>query len=406
MKTLFETPNAHEPNQAWCVYSHFDADGGVQDYVIEALKCIKASGLKIVVMSTSPSISEAGLKAMSRYATTIILRDNIGYDFGSYKLGIAYLKEIKAKPCKLLITNDSVYGPMKSLKPILKMSNSFDMFGMTDSIEINYHLQSYFIIYNKQILESKAFAKFWDSVKLFSNDQKAFKQIIINEYEVGGSQLFMRLGYKLGAAFSFKKISRLAWREFSKEIDKAQTIQGHPFTPLVIGYNITHFYWDQILTAGCPYIKKELLTLNPMNKNIHNWPAIVKENFNYDPNLILLSLLKSCDNTDFLYVHNDIEFIARELKLNGKIKLPINPHYANLNLPKGTLKTENFIFDEDFYLKNSPDVQLAIKKHIVKGGIEHFKERGFKENKFINLVKDKRSDGDFSVKRSKVAIES
>jgi hypothetical protein len=35
MKTLFEAPNAHEPHQAWCVYSHFDADSDVQDYVIE-----------------------------------------------------------------------------------------------------------------------------------------------------------------------------------------------------------------------------------------------------------------------------------------------------------------------------------------------------------------------------------
>lgn len=385
MKTLFEAPNSHEPNQAWCVYSHFDADSDVQDYVIEALKRIKASGLKIIIMSTSPNIVEAKLETMRSYATIIILRENIGYDFGSYKLGIEYLFNNKMKPSQILLTNDSVYGPMINLNPILKKSKKFDMYGMTDSIEINYHLQSYFIIYNERILKDKNFIGFWKSVKLLKHDTKAFKQKIIIEYEVGGSQFFMGLGYKLGAEFPFKKIVTTAWNDFLKDIKQSETIVSYPFTPLTIGYNNTHFYWDRMMNIGFPYIKRELLTTNPMFRNIHNWPQIIKDKFKYDPKLILDSLIKHFKSEDFIYQHNDTKIIAQSLDHNGKAKLKINPAYTDMCKKLNLEKSKTYYFDEKHYLENNPDVKILIDKQIFKDGIRHFKKQGHKENRFFKL---------------------
>lgn len=386
MKTLFEAPNAHEPNQAWCVYSHFDADGGVQDYVIEALKRIRASGLKIVVMSTSPSISEAGLKAMSRYATTIILRDNIGYDFGSYKLGIAYLKEIKAKPCQLLVTNDSVYGPFHTIKPLLNKAKKFDIFGLTDSIDFNYHLQSYFLVYGEKVLNSRAFTQFWNSVELFDTQDKSFKQKIIIDYEVGGSQFFLKRKFTLGVAFGYKALAQNAWSNFIKQLDDAQIKPGFKLNPFNPGNNTTHYHWKALLENKFPYVKRELLTLNPVNQHIYDWPTVIEQNSNYPVEMIVKAVYKFNGNDDFLFTTAKIDSWVRKINDHGQVTLGINPHLKNWSYLFKPKNKREFSFDETHYRELNGDIKQAIKEGKIKSGLHHFKTQGHTEFRSFKLI--------------------
>jgi len=386
MKTLFEASNAKEPNQAWCVYSHFDVDGDVQAYVLEALKRIRASGLKIVVMSTSPSISEAGIQAMSEFATTIILRDNIGYDFGSYKLGIAYLKEIKAKPTQLLITNDSVYGPFHSLKPILKKAKAFDMYGLTDSIDINYHLQSYFLIYGEKVLKSRTFTNFWNSVELFDTKDKSFKQKIINEYEVGGSQYFLRKKFTLGAAYSFKTLAQAAWLKFTKQIDIAQSEPGFKIKYFNPGNNTTHFYWKVLIQNKFPYIKRELITTNPANQDIHDWPSVIQTNTNYPVTKLIAAVYQFNKNNDFLFTTSEADTWAQRLSSNGMVEIQLNRHFKPWAKFLSAESKRQFMFDEDYYLELNGDVKQSVKEGKNKSGLLHFKMIGYTEFRTFKLA--------------------
>lgn len=385
MKTLFEAPNAHEPNQAWCVYSHFDADGDVQGYVLEALKRIKASGLKIVVMSTSPRISEDGLKEMARYATTVILRENIGYDFGSYKLGIAYLKEIKAKPNQLLITNDSVYGPFHSLKPILKKAKEFDVYGLTDSIDINYHLQSYFLIYGERVLKSRAFIEFWNRVELFDTNDKSFKQKIINEYEVGGSQYFLKKKFTLGAAFGFKALAQSAWAKYTHEIDIAQKEPGFKVKYFNPGNNTTHFYWRDLIQKKFPYIKRELVTTNPANRDIHDWPTIIESNTKYPLDKLVVAVYRYNKSNDFLFTTSEVNTWVRKLNKDGAVELKLNPHFKKWSGLLNAQQKRHFMFDEEYYLELNGDVKQSVREGKNKSGLLHFTRLGYSEFRAFKL---------------------
>lgn len=385
MKTLFEAPNAKEPNQAWCVYSHFDVDGDVQAYVIEALKRIKASGLKIVVMSTSPSMSEAGLQAMSEYATTVVLRDNIGYDFGSYKLGIEYLKEIKAKPHQLLITNDSVFGPFQSLKPILKKAKNFDVYGLTDSIDINYHLQSYFLVYGEKVLKSRAFTEFWNSVELFDTNDKSFKQKIINDYEVGGSQYFLKKKFTLGAAYGFKTLAQSAWSKFIKQIDSAQTEPGFKVKYFNPGNNTTHFYWRDLIQKKFPYIKRELVTTNPANQDVHDWPTVIGENTNYPTTKLIDAVFQFNKNNDFLFTTSEVNTWAQKLNTDGQVEIKLNRHFEQYAKQLRAKQKRRFVFDEDYYLELNGDVKQSVKEGKNKSGLSHFKMLGYTEFRAFKL---------------------
>jgi len=387
MKTLFEAHNAHEPNQAWCVYSHFDVDGDVQAYVIEALKRIKASGLKIVVMSTSPSMSDAGLRAMSEYATTVILRDNIGYDFGSYKLGIEYLKEIKAKPHQLLITNDSVYGPFHSLKPILKKAKNFDIYGLTDSIDFNYHLQSYFLVYGEKVLQSRAFTEFWNKVQLFDTQDKSLKQKIILDYEVGGSQFFLKRNFTLGVAYGFKALAQTAWSSFIQQIDIAQKEPGFKIKYFNPGNNTTHFYWKYLIENKFPYIKRELITLNPVNQGISDWPTVIEKNSNYPVEKIITGVYNHNKNDDFLYTTASPDTWVNDISRTANVSIKLNTHFLKWKKLFNAKAYRIFRFDLEHYLDINGDVKQSVKEGRIKSGLLHFKTQGFTEFRTYKLIK-------------------
>ena len=45
-----------------------------------------------------------------------------------------------------------------------------DFWGITDSSEINYHLQSYFLVFKKNVIQSNTFKIFWDGVKILNDN--------------------------------------------------------------------------------------------------------------------------------------------------------------------------------------------------------------------------------------------
>src|SRR5438045_8800342 len=88
---------------------------------------------------------------------------------------------------EVLMANDSVFGPLYDLGPIIStMNKRFDIWGMTDSYEINYHLQSYFLYFNEPAIKSETWLDFWQRMDFtgLSNWD------IIVKYEIGLSQCF------------------------------------------------------------------------------------------------------------------------------------------------------------------------------------------------------------------------
>jgi rhamnosyltransferase len=114
-----------------------------------------------------------------------------------------------------------------------------DFWGMTDNTEIAWHLQSYFLVFKRPVIDSKDFAEFWKSIV-----PEQPKNQIIHKYEVGLTRYLTELGFK-PAAFAPTANSRDAFqRWWMRFTGRANTTL---FSPL------------ELLAAGMPLVKVALL---------------------------------------------------------------------------------------------------------------------------------------------------
>ena len=120
------------------VYAHWDRDGVVDPYVIHALREYRAVVDRIVFVSTHCTNVSPALTSL---ADEIIVRDNEGFDFASWRAGLLRL-DIPAYD-EILFTNSSVYGPLWPIEGCLATAAArrSDLWGMTVSLEPEVHLQ-------------------------------------------------------------------------------------------------------------------------------------------------------------------------------------------------------------------------------------------------------------------------
>ena len=270
------------------VFVHYDKDNLIDDYVYFYLKELqKVSDYIVFVTVVKLSIND--INKLNTICNDVILRENVGYDFMSYKVGLeSFDYQIYDE---VVICNDSVYGPLYPLENIFnKMSTKrCNFWGMTSGKEISYHLQSYFIVFKKQILHSEAFQSFWDNVQVLDN-----KRDIIEKYEIGLTKYLISYGFKPLAYADYKpkllnvlkaKLKRIT---LYKVIVKLYILlRGKYKLPNPLAINLTHQYWKELLIyKQNPFIKIELLRDNPVQVKIDDYQDVIKSISNYDIRLI------------------------------------------------------------------------------------------------------------------------
>ena len=175
-----------------CIFAHYDKDNLIDDYVIYYLRELKKSFNKIIFVSDS-DLSKNETDKIIDIVDYIQAFNHGEYDWGSYKYGYFIAKEnfLLQGIDEVLFCNASVYGPIISLEPILnKMSNDpcdfWGMFENQDGIKKDSkepHLQSWFLLLKKNVVDSDLFDDFICSVKHLED-----KNEIIQKYEIGFTQ--------------------------------------------------------------------------------------------------------------------------------------------------------------------------------------------------------------------------
>lgn len=252
---LFQKQFAKFSNKPICIFSHYDKNGELAEYVTYYLKALKKA-FDIVFVSTA-MLSESSLNELREFVNIAILKENIGYDFGAWKTGLDYLGSNAISYDNLLLCNDSVYGPFGEIEDIIDNASksSADVYAISDSYEISYHLQSYFMMFNKKVLESSAWYNFWKDFKIIKN-----KHELILRNEIGLSQHLYSSGFILKAMVPASEL-------------------GH--------INNMHFNWrEALLDYNAGFIKIELLRDNPLNIDIADWELVVGEKLNYPVRLV------------------------------------------------------------------------------------------------------------------------
>lgn len=225
------------------IFAHHDAAGVVSDAALGYLERLRAVSSAIIFVTTSEPLNVAGIERVRHHAEIAIVRTNIGYDFGSWKVGIAEAGSAARKG--LILANDSVIGPRADLTPIFAEMSArpLDLWGMTDSHEIAPHLQSYFLAATGETATAPWFRAFWERV---SHLPSRYKYLIVRLYEVGLSTAARAHGCRLGARFETAQLlARYADRHPGLAIEKVNPT--------------TQFWRELVLDEGFPFLKKGLL---------------------------------------------------------------------------------------------------------------------------------------------------
>jgi lipopolysaccharide biosynthesis protein len=242
------------------IYAHFSETPAVARFVIYYLKELVSIGFEICFVSNSP-VSIESQTEVSKLCQKIILRENIGLDFSMWKSALAQYDLSQFE--ELLLTNSSVIGPLQPLARLWRNSlvNEHDFWGLTDNDEISRHLQTYFVVFHKNVIQSDFFMKFWESVLPYKD-----KDQIIRSYEVGLTVWLEQNGFKWNVLYPqcevFKRyiVSRKN-RSFPGNVLDCLKRRGVPAQ--LPGRNTILYFPDLLVQSGMPFLKTWLLTYQP-----------------------------------------------------------------------------------------------------------------------------------------------
>lgn len=172
------------------VFAHYDKNNLIQDYVVYYLKELKKIA-ECVIFVSDCNLSDNEQNKIKDFADVIIAKPHGEYDFGSYKRGVQYLKdkEILDNLDELIFANDSCFGPLFSLEVLWQEMNdkACDFWGISyNSSGRLLHVQSYFLVFKKQVFKSEIFKNFINGIT-----KQASKDEIIKKYEIGLSSLLI-----------------------------------------------------------------------------------------------------------------------------------------------------------------------------------------------------------------------
>jgi len=230
-----------------CVFAHFDRDGLVDEYVIHYLSKLEALGCETIFVSTANGLGVAQVENVRPYCRMIIIRENQGHDFGSWKAGLAEAGDL-SRYDRLILANDSVYGPFFDLGAVVNgaANPAADFWGITDTVRFGHHLQSYFMVFGRSILQNPAFEAFWQRLPYYR-----FKHAVVLGCEIGLSRLLAREGFNLGALCPFDKV-------WTRHLAARRPSGGwqQPNARL----DTTYWCWETLLKDyNCPFLKVRLL---------------------------------------------------------------------------------------------------------------------------------------------------
>ena len=180
------------------LFAGYDVQGIVDDTLVHYLRCLSDYGDIVFVMDNDASKSELNKVTNIPHVLYAVAARHGEYDFGSYKraYGWADKNGLLNKYDWVYLVNDSVYGPLYDIRPILDdlESRGVDMTGMIafSNKYIPVHIQSWFVGLSRRVATSDFMRDFMKNVCA-----QQHKHLIVLKYEVGLSQTVLHHGYKM-----------------------------------------------------------------------------------------------------------------------------------------------------------------------------------------------------------------
>ena len=226
--------------------------GRLKPNVPPYVAALAKAGVAVVLVAATDAVLHVD-PGVAAQLDCIYARGNRGYDFAAW----AHL--LKAEPslseaATLYLINDSVIGPMSqsALERLLARvdANPAAIVGATESFEITWHLQSYFIAVKHAALGSEPFRRFIASVR-----SQTIKRAVILGYEVPMARTLKRAGLSCSVAH-----------------------------PSIDALNPLVFHWRAMIESGFPFAKTIVLSGFYPKLDISGWQDTLRA-AGFDPTI-------------------------------------------------------------------------------------------------------------------------
>lgn len=251
-----------------CVFVHFDRAGQVWPHTRRYLTALRQAGLDIILVTNSGALQPESEAWVLAHCSRLLLRRNRGYDFGAYRDGIAAMP---ATPTLLILANDSLYGPLSDLESCLARIDftAADIWGLTDSWQHRFHLQSFFLAFGPAALAHPAFHPYWAGVRNLGS-----KWAAVRFYELRMTAAFQAAGLRCAALWDYLSlIDVMQSLAESPEPGANPDLEEQALRRMAkaavwcadrrIPMNPSSDLWLALLQQGFPFLKRELLRQNP-----------------------------------------------------------------------------------------------------------------------------------------------
>ena len=189
------------------VYVIFESENRLQEYKLRFLQALSPL-MDDVIVVVNGQLHVEDVNTLEPYGQ-VLTRDNKGYDTAAFREGIFALGKDKLKDYdQLFLVNDTNIGPMRDLSQVCQemIDKHLDFWGISFGEEqedvtkenpygyIPKHLQSYFLVIEKLMLNDDAFYEYWTHLTDTDSRDKA-----IGRHETRFTKYFSDLGYRFDA---------------------------------------------------------------------------------------------------------------------------------------------------------------------------------------------------------------
>lgn len=231
LDTVFERPpTAREV----CLFVSYAAQPVVKHHVRRHIRAFHDAGFDVLFVLNTPHAAQEfkfddDLRGLCR---GVFVRENKGFDFGAWA-HLAQTVNFGDAVERVVLVNDSILGPLDlaafgSLVEAIRRSPA-DVLGLTRSLAVRPHLQSFFLVFQHEALRRGLFDNAMQAIRNFQT-----KETVIDVYETHLTRHMESRGMRCESVFPM--------------------LSEDPHSS-----NDTYFRWHELIQHGFPYVKISLL---------------------------------------------------------------------------------------------------------------------------------------------------
>lgn len=273
------------------VYVFYDKDGIVDEYNYVFLIALRKNMKKLLIMCNGDVCPE-GLARFQEIADEVVVRPNEGYDITAYRLGLLHYgyEELKTYD-EVFICNNTCYGPLYPFSEMFEAMavKDIDFWGITQFHEVPFdpfgtvkygylpkHIQSYFMVFRKSLVESKDFESYWTNFPTIHSYEEA-----IGFHEAIFTKEFADKGYKWDVYCNTDELENYTYEALR---DYPRYLVEKLRCPIVKKRGFFHEYSEALSRSGGESMKEVM--------------EYIEHNLSYDTGLMYRNLLRTMNQAD------------------------------------------------------------------------------------------------------------